>query len=548
MMYHFRSCTNIAKKETVSKRDFYFVEALRNIKPVILCVVDSPLVLAYVIDDLYLRYDTDFRIEVCKEAQQATLLVEEISSKGGSVAICIADFNLSGISGIDFLASMGKDIGKILLTPISVTDLALEWVNQQCIDYFVTKPCKVNLLRNIDHLVENRKKSIHADLPEHIKGKLNTIRTPFFLYDINKIAAKIDAIFQYLKPDKLFYAVKCSSLPGILKTFESKECGFEVNNMGEMDKLIRLGIPADRIINSSPITSAVDLEAMYSHGVRYFAFDTKSQVDNLKQNAPGARVYLRIYTSNEGSRVKLNNRLGADPEIGVELLRYAKRAGLVPYGITFHAGSQCGSVKNWITGLKKSANLFEQFPELEMVNIGGGFPVNYNESIPTLKEIASAITNTIKCCFPSKPIIFVEPGRFLVGDSALTCASVTQIEEGNHLSRAVVDMSVFSGLIEVLEIGEKFQYPIITDETGEKRLYQIGGPTCAGTDIIAKKVLLPRLKVNYFNPKKSSRVYILNTGAYTTEYIASRQSYGFNGSNIPEVYYYENDRIYREKD
>ncbi len=545
-MYNSQFCTHVVENGTALEREAVLEEGLDSERPVILFVSDSPRESIYIKEKLYFQYKGNYRIERCKNAAEALEWTETAFSKGLRIVVCIADLHLKGINGIELLQCLKKSIGKILLIPYREQEHAETCINQQFIDYFVTKPCGDELFRNIDHLVTNRKRSIYSDLPHQVKSKIKLLKTPFFLYNLDKIRSKVDAVHEYIGPDRLFYAVKCSSLPGLLETFKAKGCGFEVNNMGEMEKISRLAIPPHRIINSSPITSAADVAAMYFRGVRYFAFDAKSQIDNLKYNAPGCKVYLRINTSNEGSRVKLNNRLGADPITAVELLRYAEKSGLKPYGITFHAGSQCGSLKNWKIGLEKSAKLFNQFSELKMVNIGGGIPVNYNESIPSLKEIASVIKEAIQRCFNSKPLLFVEPGRFLVGDAALTCTSVIHVEESDGLSRAVVDMSIFSGLIELLEIGQNFQYPLETDKDGEKRLYQIVGPTCAGTDIIAKKILLPRLKTNYLDQNKSSRLYILNTGAYSTDYFGTRHPFGFNGSSIPDVYYVHNEKLVRE--
>jgi diaminopimelate decarboxylase len=137
----------------------------------------------------------------------------------------------------------------------------------------------------------------------------------------------------------------------------------------------------------------------------------------------------------------------------------------------------------------------------------------------------------------------VEPGRFLVGDTAFAAASVIHVENSAKKLRAIIDLSLFSGLIEILEEGEGFEYPIETDATGPEHIYQICGPTCAGTDIIVREILLPELRVDYASPEKRSRLYLLNTVAYTLEYIGLRQQAGFNGSANPKVYYIDGGRL-----
>jgi ornithine decarboxylase len=254
-------------------------------------------------------------------------------------------------------------------------------------------------------------------------------------------------------------------------------------------------------------------------------------------------VVLRIFSTNEGSKFDLSKNIGAHPEHASGLLNYAKQCGLNLYGIMFHVGSQCHSPKNWRAGIKESAKLFRYFKELRVLNIGGGFPIEYNEPIPGIEDISKIIKEAINQSFVKKPIVYVEPGRYLVGDSALACTSVIQVINERPISRVTVDISVFAGLIEIIEKGDGFQYMIKTTAQGDKKLYKIVGSTCAGTDVIANEIRLPRLSVNHQDSSKSSRLYISNTGAYTLDYIPNGANYGFNGAEIPKVFFINNGEL-----
>jgi ornithine decarboxylase len=380
-------------------------------------------------------------------------------------------------------------------------------------------------------------------LSKKVRGFLAHQKTPFFLFDLNHICSKIDLLNAHIHPDKIFYALKSNSLLRILEAIASKSCGFEVNNAAELDKAIDLGVDPSQIINSSPKTSANDINTMYARGVKYFTFDSKDQIDNLKINAPGSKVVLRIFSTNEGSKFDLSKNIGAHPEFASGLLNYAKKCGLNLYGIMFHVGSQCHSPKNWRAGIKESAKLFKHYRELRVLNIGGGFPIEYNETIPGIEDISNVIKEAINESFIEKPIVYVEPGRYLVGDSALACTSVIQVINEPPISRVTVDISVFAGLIEIIEKGDGFQYTIKTAGHEDKKLYKIVGSTCAGTDVIANEIMLPRLSVNHKDPNKSSRLYISNTGAYTLDYISNGANYGFNGAKIPQAFFINNGEL-----
>lgn len=384
----------------------------------------------------------------------------------------------------------------------------------------------------------------YNQLPKHIKDRIKEFKTPFFLFDLDRIGMKLDILRKALEPDDVYYAVKCNSLPPVLATLAGKGCGFEANNMAEMEKVLAAKVHPERVINSSPITPAADVRAMYALGVKHFAIDSRSQIDNLKHNAPGCSTYLRLYSTNEGSRFDLSKRLGVHMEDAPALLVYARKSGLHVNGLTFHVGSQCSSPNNWRAGLRDCAALFRQFSELKVVNIGGGYPISYNGAVPGIEEIARAIRDECRDSFRILPTLQAEPGRFLVGDCAMTGTSVILVEDQKPLSRAVVDLSVFCGFIEIIENGGGMRYPVMTDARGKTTGYRIGGATCAGTDILAEEAVLPRLKVDHLHPYKSSRIYFAQTGAYTLDYIDTGRKAGFNGAPIPVVYYLKNGRLH----
>src|SRR5207249_4502175 len=87
----------------------------------------------------------------------------------------------------------------------------------------------------------------------------------------------------------------------------------------------------------------VDLDlsvAAYQAGVRLFAFDSAHELEKLARAAPGARVFCRILVTCDGAEWPLSRKFGCAPEMAMELLRQARDAGLDPYGISFHVGSQ----------------------------------------------------------------------------------------------------------------------------------------------------------------------------------------------------------------
>jgi len=384
----------------------------------------------------------------------------------------------------------------------------------------------------------------YSNLSCRLKSKIEKLKTPFFLFDLDIIRKNFSKIKTGLNTENIFFAVKCNSLPMVLQTLHDSGCGFEVNNIAELNKVLVTGISTEKIINSSPITSALDVSKMYVAGVRHYVFDSVDQIENLKHNAPFSNVYLRISTPNEGSGFELSHRLGHSSNDAGMLIDKAREAGLIPVGLIFHVGSQCSNLDNWRAALRECGKLFRQYPFLRVINLGGGFPVNYTYDVPNLKEISECINNAIEEYFEQRPIIFAEPGRYLVGDAAITCSSVLQVENKPCVSRAMIDMSVFTGFIEMLESQMLIKYQIeIEIHEGEEKNYQIIGPTCAGTDIVIDEVSLPTLEIDHKNPHFCNKLFHLNTGAYTVDYISLGQQNGFNGAKLPEVHFMRQGKL-----
>ena len=107
-------------------------------------------------------------------------------------------------------------------------------------------------------------------------------------------------------------------------------------------------------------------------------FDSEYELDKIAEHAPGARVLVRIKVPNVGSIVELSLKFGVDPADATSFLIKAYKLGLQPAGVSFHVGSQCTRLENYIEALEIAAIIardarLKQLP-FEIVDIGGGFP------------------------------------------------------------------------------------------------------------------------------------------------------------------------------
>jgi len=122
-------------------------------KVIIMCIDDEPQILDSLRRDFMPRYGDNYDIELCESAEEALEIREEILSEGRKIGIFIVDQRMPGMKGIDFLKQLEKEAGKILLTAYADTEVAIEGINNKCIDFYIRKPYDEMLFDKIDYLM-----------------------------------------------------------------------------------------------------------------------------------------------------------------------------------------------------------------------------------------------------------------------------------------------------------------------------------------------------------------------------------------------------------
>lgn len=347
---------------------------------------------------------------------------------------------------------------------------------------------------------------------------------PYLLIDRETLKEKISLIGKGIKNSKVFYAVKANPDIEVLRFLNNFNIGFEIASEGELAILKQLNVEPERIITSNPVKTFKFLKEAVDYGIDYYAFDSRAEVEKLAKYAPNKKVYVRLSVPNEGSEWPLSKKFGVEMEEAVELLIYAKQKGLDPVGITFHVGSQCSNVYNWHTAIDKARQVKELAEKagikIRMLNIGGGYPIEYTRKVPSIETIESKISCLLEQYFPDIEI-FIEPGRAVVGDAGVFVARIIGKAQRGNEHWLYIDVGVFNGLMESIG-GIKYQY--IVGSRGEEKEWTIAGPSCDSFDVIDRGVVLPE-------PDVGSLILILSAGAYTISYASE-----FNGFSIPKTF------------
>ena len=363
------------------------------------------------------------------------------------------------------------------------------------------------------------------------------VETPFLVVDLDVVEENYRALASALPNAKIFYAVKANPAPEILKRLTGVGSNFDTASVAEIEDALAAGATPSRISYGNTIKKETDIARAHALGVRLFAFDSEAELDKIARAAPGARVFCRILTSGEGADWPLSRKFGCEPEMAFDLLLKAAEKGVIPYGISFHVGSQQRDPQQWDAAIASCARLFQDLEHrgilLRMVNLGGGFPTRYMKDMPTPADYGQAIDESLRRHFGNRiPETIVEPGRGMVGNAGVIESEVVLISRKSAAETkrwVYLDIGKFGGLAETMD--EAIKYPLTFDRelTGEGDSVVLAGPTCDSADVLYEKeeYKLP------LDLAIGDRVRRGSTGAYTTTYSAV----AFNGFKPLASYY-----------
>ena len=364
-----------------------------------------------------------------------------------------------------------------------------------------------------------------------------TKETPFLVILLDRVQQKFQEFRRDFPSAKIYYAVKASPGEEILSLLRDLGSCFDIASIYELDRVLNLGVPPDRVSFGNTIKKAKHIRDAYDKGVRLFASDCEADIRNLANEAPGSKVFFRLLMDavTSDSDWPLSRKFGCQPRMLTDLVLLAADLGLDPYGISFHVGSQQREIPAWDAAIAQVCNLFEWLEReqihLKAINMGGGFPANYLIKSNPLSVYGEEISRYISLYFgDSIPEIYLEPGRGLTGEAGILASEVVLISKKSRtdLKRWVyTDVGIFNGLMETID--ESIKYPVYTEKDGETGDVILAGPTCDSLDIIYEhfKYKLP------LSLEIGDRIYWLSTGAYTASY----SSVEFNGFPPLKTYY-----------
>lgn len=373
-------------------------------------------------------------------------------------------------------------------------------------------------------------------------NKIGSIQTPFYFYDTDLLRHTLDVINEETaKYGNYFvhYAVKANANPKLLAIINEKGLGIDCVSGWEMEAVLKAGFPAGKIVFAGVGKSDWEIKLGLENSICCFNVESIPELEVVNELAASqdkvATVCFRI-NPNVGAHTHAHittglaeNKFGIAMEDMEKVISLAKTMKNIQFkGLHFHIGSQilemddfialCGRINELQDRLEKSGI------DIEIINVGGGLGVDYNEPdknpVPDFKNYFATYHKHLRLR-PGQTVHF-ELGRSIVAQCGSLITKVLYVKQGTCKQFAIVD----AGMTDLIRPALYQAHHEIENITSKKtpEAYDVVGPICESSDVFDKNIKLNGVT-------RGDLLALRSAGAYG-EIMAS----GYNCRPLPKGY------------
>ena len=349
----------------------------------------------------------------------------------------------------------------------------------------------------------------------------NQFGTPVYVYHAERIKEQYEKLLASFQgaDARFFYAAKALTNINILKYILSIGCNVDCSSINEVKLAMKAGFAPQNILYTSNNVSFEEIEEAKNIGV-HINIDSISNLQKFGKKfghtyPVGVRLRPNIMA---GGNLKISTG-HADSKFGVPLedieavIEVVKETGLYIRTLHIHTGSEIKDVEVFVKGIEVLFDIVNYFPELEVIDLGGGFKVPYmpGEEGTDIELLGKKVKEEFKLYEEKNNRhfrVWFEPGKFLVSEAGYFITKVNVIKQAGNIIFAGVD-SGLNHLIRPMFYGAYHEIENISNPSGTKRNYNVVGNICE-TDTFAENRLLPEVR-------EGDYLVFRNAGAYCFE-------------------------------
>ena len=354
---------------------------------------------------------------------------------------------------------------------------------------------------------------------------LNTYGSPLYVYSENILRQKCRDMKNLVPIDGFTadYSIKANSNLHLLKIVREEGLEADAMSPGEIHVLQAAGFAPNEILFVCNNVSAEEMAFAVERGITV-SVDSLMQLETYGKNFPGSKVAVRFNTGyGAGHHEKVvtagkKTKFGINDDKAEQVLALLKKYNLTLCGINQHIGSLFMEESAYVASCEALLDLARRFPDLEFVDMGGGFGIPYRKQDgersldlgPFAQRLGEAILNFKAQYGADRKMKFKsEPGRYVVAESCVLLGTVHSIKDNNDITYVGTDLG-FNVL----------QRPVMYDSHHDIEVYRDGrladdgrqtvtvvGNICESGDKLAQERTLPLIR-------QDDILGVMDAGAY----------------------------------
>ena len=346
---------------------------------------------------------------------------------------------------------------------------------------------------------ENRDGDLHAENVS-LSEIANTCGTPTFVYSK---AAIVDAYTQFdaafsRHEHRICYAVKANSNLAVLGLLAALGASFDIVSGGELQRVLRAGGRANRIVFSGVGKQAWELREALTAGISCFNVESEFELEQLQNIAQEmdkhAPISIRVNPDvDAGTHPYIStglkeNKFGVSTSAALALYaRASKMSHISVVGIDCHIGSQITELAPFLEAMTKVIELVDCLEAdgiaLKHIDLGGGIGVRYKDEEPINLDAFAA--SVLQLLGHRKQTLLFEPGRYIVANAGVLLSTVIGTKNNEGKDFAIIDAAM-NDLIRPALYQSWQKVELLKPSIGTRRSYDLVGPVCETGDFLAK--------------------------------------------------------------
>lgn len=347
--------------------------------------------------------------------------------------------------------------------------------------------------------------------------------TPLYVFDEQDFRSRCRDMAQaFGGPEHVHYASKAFITKRIVRWVDEEGLCLDVASLNEAKLALAAGFPAERMTAHGNNKEDEYLQLCVDNGIGHVVLDNEEELSRLNSIAasagrvqpvmirvkPGvdAHTHEFIATAHEDQKFGISLSTGAAFNAAQKVL---ESANLKLVGLHCHVGSSVFNADGFKLAAERVLSLYKRIHSelgvaLEELDLGGGFGIPYMEyeealDVATLaKDLLDAVERTATELDITPPFVLVEPGRSLVGASAVTVyrvGTVKDVETGKADLPMRRYLSVDGGMSDNIRpalYGSEYDVRVVNRRTqGEPVDSRVVGFHCESGDILVNERRFP---------------------------------------------------------